>query len=243
VRFALWGERPARPAPTVFVFATALEDLLRDGTYLEAGRILGRRGYLVVALDPPCHGTDQLAGEPPQLQGWRHRLEKGDPLIPAFTRKASQVLDHLVLEKYTDPDRVAAYGISRGGFLAYHFAAADRRIRAVAGLSPVTNLLSVREFAGMEKHAGAQALTLTNHAAKLAGRPVWVSIGNHDERVNTDDAIAFARKVVVESAALRPGPNEVFLVELVVGASAGHSGIQKEHELVAEWTYRQLGGK
>jgi dienelactone hydrolase len=243
VRFALWGEKPAAPAPTLFVFAAGLKDMQRVTYYTEIGRILAGHGFLYVALDPPCHGDDVKPGEPPQLGGWRQRLEKGDGLIAPFTRKASQVLDHLIKEKYTDSERVAACGTSRGGFLAYHFAVADRRIRAVAGFSPVTNLLVVTEFAGLEKNEAARSLTLTNHAAALAGRAVWLSIGNNDNRVGTDDAIAFTRKVVAETAARRKGPDTAIPVELVVGAAAGHTGIAREHAMAAAWIHQQLGGK
>jgi dienelactone hydrolase len=243
VPFALWGNKPAVPAPTLFVFAAGLKDMQRVDYFTKVGRILAKQGFLYVAIDPPCHGDDVKAGEPPQLLGWRHRLEKGDGLIAPFTRRASQVLDHLIQEKYTDPNRVAACGTSRGGFLAYHFAVADKRVRAVAGFSPVTNLLAVKEFADMEKPAPARELTLTRHAAALAGRAVWVSIGNNDNRVSTDDAIAFARKVVAETVALRKGAETAVAVELIVGTALGHTGIANEHEMAAEWIHRQLSGK
>jgi dienelactone hydrolase len=151
------------------------------------------------------------------------------------------VLDYLVKEGYTDGGHVAACGTSRGGFLAYHFAAADERVKAVAGFSPVTNLLALSEFAGMDKHEATRALNLTQNADKLAGRAVWVSIGNNDQRVSTDDAIAFARKVTAASAAKPKGRAQAIPVELIVGASVGHSAIPKAHELAADWVARQLG--
>jgi dienelactone hydrolase len=241
VRFGLAGEKGAAPAPTLFLFATGLEDLQKAPAYTEVGRILARRGFLYVALDPPCHGEDVKPNEPPQLRGWRTRLENGDGLIPPFTAKATAVLDHLVKEGYTNPDKVAACGTSRGGFLAYHFAAADKRVQAVAGFSPVTNLLALTEFAGMEKHEATRNLNLTNHAAELAGRSVWLSIGNNDQRVSTDDAIAFTRKVVAESVARQKDKTKAMPVELIVGISAGHTAIPRAHELAAEWLAGQLG--
>ena len=51
----------------------------------------------------------------------------------------------------------------------------------------------------MEKHAGTRSLSIINSADKLAGRPIWLCIGNNDERVDTDKAIAFTRKVVAEA--------------------------------------------
>src|SRR5271166_2119933 len=101
-RFGLWGAKPAKPAPTLFVFAAGLEDMGKVSEYTEVGRILAKRGFLYVALDAPSHGADAKTGEPAGLGGWRYRLEHGDALIPPFTKRASEVLDHLVKEGYTD---------------------------------------------------------------------------------------------------------------------------------------------
>jgi dienelactone hydrolase len=240
VRFGLLGEKKAKPAPTLFVFATALEGMQGDSYYTAIVRLLAPHGFLGVALDPPCHGADAKKDEPGELNGWRARLEKGNDLVGTFTARASAVLDYLIKEGYTDTERVAVCGTSRGGFLAYHFAAADRRVKAAAGFSPVTNLLALREFAGLEKHEPTQKLSVVRHADRLAGRAVWVSIGNNDERVSTDDAIAFARRVVAASAASMKGEKRAIPVELVVGPSVGHSAIAQENELAAAWLLRQV---
>ena len=56
---------------------------------------------------------------------------------------------HKVVAKgYTDPRRVAAIGISRGGFLACHLAAAEPRIKVIAAISPLVDLMALREFKG-----------------------------------------------------------------------------------------------
>ena len=65
-------------------------------------------------------------------------------------------------------------------------------------------------------------------------RAVWLSIGNNDLRVNTDDAIAFTREVV-RATAPPDKPNAVIPVELLVTPTPGHSKIDRAHELLAEW--------
>lgn len=240
VRFGLFGKKGSAPAPTLFVFALGLEDLQKQPGYSEVGRRLARNGFLYVALDPPCHGEDIKPKEPSQLSGWRYRLENGASLIPDFTSRATAVLDYLIKKGYSDPSRVAACGTSRGGFLAYHFAAADARVKAAAGFSPVTDLMALSEFAGMKNSEAAKALTLEKHAAKLAGRPMWLSIGNDDQRVSTEAAIAFTRKLVAAGAAVRKDLRQPLPVELIVGQASGHSAIEHAHELAAAWLLRQL---
>src|SRR5205823_5875666 len=101
---------------TLFIFATGIKEMQTTTVYTEVGRRLAKQGFLYVVLDPPCHGEDVKADEPGQIGGWRHRLEKGDPFIANFTTRASGVLDYLIKEGYTDPAKVAACGVSRGGF-------------------------------------------------------------------------------------------------------------------------------
>jgi dienelactone hydrolase len=230
IRFALLGAKGKSPAPTLFVFASAAEESLRSDDYNKVGRLLGRQGYLCVSLDVPCHGEDQTAKES-GLGGWRVRLAKGDTLVPGFVAKASAVLDYLIKEGYTDPRRVAACGTSRGGFIALHFAAAEPRVRCVAAFAPVTNLLALREFTGMEKHKPTRALELTNFADKLAGRHVWVCIGNRDDRVSTDDVIAFTRRVATASTA----SDKAAPVELHVMPTVGHRIHDTAHQEAAAW--------
>jgi len=246
VRFGILGEKARTPAPTLFVFAVNIEDTLRIDEFNKVGHILARDGYLCVSLDVPCHGTDAKTGEEANtLNCWRIRLEKGDALLPEYLAKASAVLDYLIMQGFTDPQKVAASGTSRGGFIALHFAAADPRVRCVAAFAPVTNLLVLREFAGLEGDSVTvrkiKALALVNSAQKLAGRSIWVCIGNYDRRVGTDEAIAFSRRVVEASVAQnRPANVEVHILpSFGYQARAYNDGhqipIALAHEEAAAW--------
>jgi dienelactone hydrolase len=236
VRYGVRGAKPNSPAPTLFVLASTLESSLQSKEFNDIGNRLAEKGFLCVALDAPCHGKDVKAGEPDGLRGWRARLEKGVDLVPGFAAQCSAVLDHLVRERYTDPARVAVCGTSRGGFLALHWAAAEPRVQCAVAFAPVTNLLALREFNGMDRHAATQALNLERHADKLAGRPVWVCIGNHDERVSTDDVIRFTRRVVAASVAAQKKP----LVEIHVMPSPGHTIHPTAHAEAAAWALARI---
>ena len=124
-RFGLFGEKPDAPRPTLFVFATSVDDMGKLHVYSEAGRLLAKHGWLYVTVDPPCHGHDHREGEPAHLAGWAHRIKSGENLTKPFVGRCVEVLDYLVEQGYTDPKQVAACGTSRGGFCALHFAAND----------------------------------------------------------------------------------------------------------------------
>lgn len=246
IRFGLLGEKGPTPAPTLFVFAMGIEETLGDDDYVKVGRILGKEGYITFSLDLPCHGPDVRPGETANsMSGWRSRLEKGEDFVADFVPKASAVLDYLIREGYTDPHQVAASGTSRGGFIALQFAAAEPRVKSVAAFVPVTNLLALSEFVGMEREqspAGkaafrkARTLALINVADKLTGRPIWICIGNDDRRVGTDNAIGFSRRLVEAAYA----QNEWAAVDLHVTATEGHRVYDTAHEDAAAWILAQM---
>jgi hypothetical protein len=69
---------------------------------------------------------------------------------------------------------------------------------------------------------------------------VWLSIGNNDQRVDTDRAIAFTRAIVQASARQSKQPDPTIPVELIVAPSAGHRKIDQAHEMLAAWLATQL---
>lgn len=218
VSFSILGGKPAKPAPTLFVFALDAERTLNSNTYRQAANYLAQQGYVCVSLDLPCHGKQRRPGEPAEIEGWRQRVDAGENIMEEFTTRASHVLDYLVEEQYSDPERVAACGTSRGGFSACHFAIADPRIKCVATYIPVADLRYIREFKGAESSPVLASLSLKQCADKLANRAVWISIGDRDERVNTDNAIEFAR-ALSKSAANNKSRN----IELHVSSIEGHT--------------------
>jgi hypothetical protein len=109
--------------------------------------------------------------------------------------------------------------------------AAEPRVRCVAGFSPVTELMALREFDGAKDRQRVERLDLVHVAPKLADRPIWVEIGNDDHRVGTDQAIAFTRALVREATAKKLPPQ----VELHVTTTPGHSTPIAAHDAAAAW--------
>jgi dienelactone hydrolase len=238
VRFGLLGNKGSTPAPTLFVLGSSIEATLGDATYNKVGQVLGKEGYLSVSLDLPCHGKNVKDKEKPGLDGWAERLTNGEDFVAGFTAECSAVLDHLIKEGYTDPQRVAACGTSRGGFMALHFAAAEPRVKCVAAFAPVTDLLVLREFARLSDNAATKKVNLTTRTKQLTGRPVWICIGNNDKRVSTDEVIGFTRKLVEAAGAMNVVP-----VELQVMPTVGHTIHASAHDEVAAWVRSQIKTK
>ena len=197
VRFGLWGKKHATPAPTLFVFSAARVEELSDPYHRRVGNILAENGYLCVSLDHPCYGLEKQPEEPEgYLRCWRYHIDHGERgFIDDLNVRARQVLDFLIAQGYTNPERVAAYGGSSAGFTAIHYAASDPRVKCTAILAPVTDLAVLQEFDGVQQHPIVRALALSEQAENLADRAIFIAIGDRDDRVGTDSAIDFAQKV------------------------------------------------
>ena len=117
------------------------------------------------------------------------------------------------------------------------FTAAEPRVKCVAAFAPVTDLLALREFDGAGNNALVTSLSVINQAEKLADRPVWIIMGDRDERVGTDHAVALARAIT--ASALTQGLNPA--VELhVLPEPKGHTTPHGAPAQAATWIAAQL---
>ncbi len=233
-RSLVLGRREGPPQALLFIFQGSIETALAEPLYTEVGRILAAEGVLSVVLDAPAHGEDATPGDPLELNGWAHRVAEGKPFLAPFLQRASAALDHFIAMQWADPSRIAACGTSRGGFLAFHFAAPDSRIRCVGGIAPVTDLAALREFSARNPPPATGELALASLAPRLAGRPVWICIGNNDARVDTSRAIGFAQAVVAANREL-PTPPDPIPVDLLVQSTPGHRSSAADHRRLSAW--------
>lgn len=237
--FVLLGPVPAEPSATLIILSGVGQDTLLKPAYLQAGRFLGRQGYLCVSIDLPGHGSVESGGK--GLGGWAKRATAGEDFVAEFNARLSKVLDHLIAQGWTDPQRIAVCGTSRGGFLAIRFAAHDRRVRCAVGYSPVTDLRKLSEFRGAASVPGVDAMSLQAHVAELVGRPIFIVIGDRDERVGTDAAVQFAR--ALSAAAVEANVPSGVELHVVSEPRGNHTTPTDGDRWSARWIYRILEGR
>jgi dienelactone hydrolase len=236
IAYGTWGTTASRPAPTLIVLAGDIDGTLGNAYFRQCGNQLAEDGWLCVSIDLPCHGRESRNGEPSGLSGWSHRANRQENFVADNNARLASVLDHVIKTGQTDPQRIAACGTSRGGFLAIHFAAYDSRVRCAAGFAPVTDLSALSEFKAIEDKPFVAQLSLSAQADKLAGRPVWIVIGDQDERVGTDRAIEFCSRL---TAATRSQQLDSQAELHVLPEPRGHTTPSGSGERAAEWV-RQI---
>mgnify|MGYP001973074233 FL=1 len=238
IEFGVWGStKRDHPAPTLIVLATTIQNTLNSEYYRHCGNQLAKRGFLCVSINLPCHGDQQVDGEPEGLLGWSYRAARDSDFVAEFNNRLSKVLDHLVKQGLSDPEKIAACGTSRGGFLALHAAIHDPRVKCVAGFAPVTDLSVLSEFKLTSECQLVKKYNLIKRANDLAGRKVWINIGDQDKRVNTDNDVQMARKISKESRENKL-PSKVTLH--VLPEPRGHMIPAGADRMAADWILQEI---
>ncbi len=238
IEFGIWGNaKRERPAPTLIVLATTIQNTLNSAYYRHCANQLAMHGYLCASINLPCHGDQRVDGEPEGLLGWSHRASQCSDFVAEFNNRLSKVLDHLIKQGVSDPEKIAVCGTSRGGFLALHAAIHDSRVKCVASFAPVTDLSVLREFKSTSENQLVKEFNLINRAKDLAGRKVWIVIGDQDKRVGTDHAIQLAREISRESRK-QNSPSRVTLH--VMPEPHGHTIPKGAARMAADWILQEI---
>lgn len=240
VHFGLFQDKPLKPAPTLFIIAGSIQSMASDPTrfYTMTGNELAKHGWLYVVLDPACEGYQSAEGVPGGLNGWAHHLKAGHNFMAPYVRQCSTVLDHLLEQGYADPGRIAVSGTSRGAFCAFHFAAIEPRIQVVTAISPVVNPRALKECREVTEDQ-AKPVNIDSYVRQLVGRTVWLTIGNDDQRVATNDTILLAQKLIAATREIQPGPSRI-PVHLTIGPSLGHRAIDDVYALEGRFLLQQF---
>lgn len=193
-------------------------------------RLFAAAGHAVASFDLPHHG-EQVNRFGQGIDGFCAAFCAGaDPFVQ-FIEQGKAVID-ACLAQGIGQGGVVACGVSRAAYCALRLAAAERRIRAVAGLAPVMDWRRLREFAAVRDQPNVAALALDHWAEELADRPLYLAIGNHDTRVGSDACARFVLRLL-EARQTQNDPSPALQFYLV--DSPGHSLADKWRRAGAEF--------
>lgn len=222
------------PLPAVIYFALSARESLQLDPINQPVQFLPRDKIRVFSLTLPGHGPGFLNKK--AMQYWASKLADGTSLAEMFLSDTLTVLDFLLSKKWIN-EKVYAAGLSRGGFAALHLAARSTIIKGVATFSSVTNLQAMPEFSLVPS---ANNYSLFHSASSLVGKPLFFSIGNNDERVDTQSCIELCSALI---KANKDAGKRHIPVELHVFPSVGNKGHGTPPERFAngaQWLEQQL---
>lgn len=218
-------ERLARQ-PMLLVYLSAdRASSMPDGRYGAPGKAFLEQGHRIVSFDLPAHG-DRVDAHGSGIAGLAALVAAGKKPFDLLVADGRAVIDECLRRGLAETGRIVAAGVSRGGYSALRLAAADERIVAVAAFAPPADWREITEFAAQKDRPEAAALALENFAPQLAGRRIYIAVGNHDSRVGTDVCTRFVAAISREER--RQGLEKSGLRYLVVDDSPGHA-------LAAKW--------
>ncbi|MCX6049425.1 MAG: hypothetical protein NT075_30360 [Chloroflexi bacterium] len=222
-------QRAANPA-LLLTFSSTRTASFEETPYDIPAKLFAEAGHYVVSFDLPNHG-EQINTFGTGIVGMCAAFNAGQDPFAQFVAQGRAVLDSCLAQGVAASGGIYACGVSRAGYCALRLAAADQRITGVAGLAPVTDWRVLTEFAAVREAPAVAALVLDHYAEALAQRAVFLTIGNHDERVGTDCCVRFALRLFTLESEQAAGVSKI---QLHIVDSPGHS-------LADEW--RAAGAK
>jgi pimeloyl-ACP methyl ester carboxylesterase len=218
--------------PLVLVFTTDAKESM-DGTFTSIGKSLAKAKYSVASIDVTCHGKDVQRNETSGLACWAARVKMAGPdIFTPMVRRASEVISDIAAHKLASTSSVIAVGVSRGGYAALKLAAADPRVDHLVLMAPVTDLARLSEFANVPVDPAMYGFR--EAYKRFSSDHIFLQIGNADDRVGTENALAFARSVVLA------GRNRLVDLTTVITPLKGHGTAR--HDMAANWVIAETSG-
>ena len=177
-------------------------------------------GHYVLSFDLPHHG-ERVSPYGENLEGMAKAFLAGDDPFEQFIVDGKAAVDGCWERGIGRGGKVVGYGVSRAGYCLLRLFAADRRVEAVAGLSPVTDWGLVDDFTEFCPPSQTGPLMLEHWIEQLADRAVYLCIGSQDDVVGTESCVRFAMKLFRKQRATLA--TDTLLNELHVVNSPQHS--------------------
>jgi dienelactone hydrolase len=177
-----------------------------------------RAGHYVASFDLPHHG-ERAGADGDGITAMRDAFFDGRDPFRQFVADGRAVIDDCEGQGVGIEGRVVASGVSRSGYCVLRLVAEEARIAGTAAMAPVTDWRVLREFEAVADRSAVAELALHGRAEALADRPLFIAIGDDDQRVSTDVCIGLADRIngVRTEECREPS------VELQVVESEGHT--------------------
>lgn len=180
--------------PTFLYFALSAEESLHLSPINQPAQILAQENIRVISYSIPFHDKQFSAKE--SMKKLKKALLEESTFFIEFLDVIEEDIKQLIKIQTIDPSRLAAGGVSRGGFIALQLAARMSDIATILCFSPVTHLNVLKEFKGLS--SPPQHLTpfnKENTLSKLTNRALRFYVGNNDRCVDTDEIYQFFKEL------------------------------------------------
>tara|TARA_Y100000588_G_scaffold395151_1_gene520550 strand:- start:4368 stop:5132 length:765 start_codon:yes stop_codon:yes gene_type:complete len=211
------GEKITDQSGLLINISATAQHAIHDETQNHPTPIFLDAGHYVVSFDLPCHG-DRIDEFGEGILGMGAAYAAGVDKFEQFVADGIATVN-ACHERGIGNGRIVSYGVSRAGYCLLRLAAADRRIRAVAGCSPVTDWGIPEEM--IRSRAETSSLKIDHWVDQLANTAVYLSVGSQDDVVGTAACVRFATRLFEKQHQI--SAEDTLRGELHVVNSPGHS--------------------
>lgn len=204
--------------PAVIFFALSAKMTLHQDPFNQPALALAEQGIRVFSWDLPFHEQGKDPHE--AMHHWAKEFAHNSHFVSDYIQLCKRNIQFLIDKNLIDPSLLAVAGLSRGGFIAAHLAAQERRIRWVLGFAPLTRPEPLEEFK-VNSSQNYEDVALIHLVDQLSDTHVRFYIGNHDIRVQTHACYLFIKELTDRS--FERGIRSP-LAELIIYPSIGHRG-------------------
>ena len=231
-------DKLAKHPALLMTFSTRRHASLFTEPFCLTTRAFLEHGHRVLSFDLPCHG-ERVDRFGKWIDGLRNSFVAEVDPFEMFVQDGQAVITECIVRGRAVAGRIAVQGVSRGGYMAFRLLTADKRIAMGIGMAPVTDWRVLSEFASIRDRQDVAALRLTHFVKKMAGKRVYLAIGNQDSRVGTAACRDFYH--ALKKAQTDAGYDASY-VQLNLTDDPGHSinsGYPRGIEFLLKWSGKQ----
>jgi pimeloyl-ACP methyl ester carboxylesterase len=224
------------PLPIIIYFALSAKESLTIHPYNKPVTSLLKMPARVFSVDLPFHGEDLPSVD--AMKKWAKAIEDGEDLISDFLSNLKETLS--LLFDLTKASHVATCGLSRGGFIASHIAAAFPQVKTLVTFAPLIKIEKIKEFHSIQNSSLLTKTSLDCLTKKLSTKNIKAFIGGHDTRVGTDFCFYWIQSLInaAYQKNIRSAPIELSIKPSI--GYAGHGTSQESFQEGANWIMEKL---
>ena len=174
-------------------FGLAAEETLECEYLRIVSDIFLAAGHRVASIDVFGHGEFTEYGE--SLEGQTAAIKAGVDIFSDMRKRTSTFIDCMIERGLAREKAIVLDGTSRGGLMALHVLSEDERVLAASIHSPRTYIPRLTEFSDMPDNPIIQRSNAEVLIPRLTGKPLFVAIGELDERIGSECCFDFYAKL------------------------------------------------
>lgn len=229
----------SNPDLSLFYFTLEAKDSLLTNPFNQLVEFSSHKLINYYSVTLPFHG--QGIPNLKTVDKWREECTKGSDFLIQFLSQCHEIILELERKGKLSREKTLLAGLSRGAFIAANLASQDSNFPGVMAFAPMTRMFSSEEKKSLENQGLFQDFWELPHLVpKLFRKKIFISIGNHDQKVSTQSCLNFYNALVETAIHNKLRPIALTLQVYPAVGHKGHGTPPEIFQLGADWINRNF---